>query len=251
MTYILTFTELLKLKIKYDVKTHRLRCQGHIINLAVNSFLFVTDSDNPESDDETDNNNKYKVSLEEIEQWRRKGPLGKMHNFVVFIQASVQREQLFWEYSHRLQLVRDNNTWWNSWYNMLERALDLKDAIIQYSEDYPDDLYKLDILTEEEWETIDTIMTFLQKLKMATKAAESSNSCLDVILPLIDFVLSQFEAAKVKYANDDILSPMVNSGWAKMDQYYQLTDQSPAYAVALVLNPKFKWKYIDKKWNKA
>ena len=107
---------------------------------------------------------------------------------------------------------------------MLEHALDLKDVIIQYSEDYPNDLYTLNILTEEEWETINTIMTFLQKFKMATKAAESLNSCLDVILPLMDFVLSQFEATKVKYANNNILSLMVNSGWAKMDQYYQLTD---------------------------
>ena len=86
---MLTFAELLKLKIKYDAKTHWLRCQGHIINLAVNSFLFVTDSDNLESDNKTNNNNKYKVLLEEIEQWQQKGPLRKIHNFVVFIQASV------------------------------------------------------------------------------------------------------------------------------------------------------------------
>jgi hypothetical protein len=36
--------------IKYDPKTHRLRCQGHIINLAVQSFLFVTNSENIEEE---------------------------------------------------------------------------------------------------------------------------------------------------------------------------------------------------------
>ncbi|KAM3549930.1 hypothetical protein ARSEF4850_008599 [Beauveria asiatica] len=28
--------------IRYDPTSHRLRCQGHIINLAAKSFLFVT-----------------------------------------------------------------------------------------------------------------------------------------------------------------------------------------------------------------
>jgi len=62
--------------IKYDPKTHRLRCQGHIINLAVQSFLFVTNSENIEEEG---------ITLDDIELWRRKGPLGKLHNFVVFI----------------------------------------------------------------------------------------------------------------------------------------------------------------------
>jgi hypothetical protein len=34
--------------IKYDHRLHRIWCQGHIINLAVHSFLFVTDSENLE-----------------------------------------------------------------------------------------------------------------------------------------------------------------------------------------------------------
>jgi hypothetical protein len=39
-----------KWHIRYNPKTHRLRCQGHIINLAVQSFLFVTNSENIEED---------------------------------------------------------------------------------------------------------------------------------------------------------------------------------------------------------
>ena len=34
-----------------------------------------------------------------------------------------------------------------------------------------------------------------------------------------------------------------------MDKYYALTDRSPAYVIALVLNPRFKWHYIEKKWS--
>jgi hypothetical protein len=49
----LTFIELLhSYNISYDSTTYRLRCQGHIINLSVNSFLYVTDKENLEEDRE-------------------------------------------------------------------------------------------------------------------------------------------------------------------------------------------------------
>jgi hypothetical protein len=32
-------------RLNYDPILHRIRCQGHIINLAVKSFLFVTDKE--------------------------------------------------------------------------------------------------------------------------------------------------------------------------------------------------------------
>lgn len=43
---------------------------------------------------------------------------------------------------------------------------------------------------------------------------------------------------------------MVNSGWEKLSKYYKLTDQSPVYIAALVLNPNFKWRYIQENWTK-
>ena len=71
----------------------------------------------------------YDITIKEIEQWRKQGPLGKLHNFVVYIQCSVQREQNFWDLSYDLHLIRDNQTRWNSWFFMIERALFLKDTL--------------------------------------------------------------------------------------------------------------------------
>ena len=42
----------------------------------------------------------------------------------------------FWKLSHGLRLARDNKTRWNSWYIMLQIALNLKDAILEYYENY-------------------------------------------------------------------------------------------------------------------
>jgi hypothetical protein len=94
--------------IKYDHRLHRIRCQGHIINLAVHSVLFVTDSENLE--DETLCAKGKNDALKAIEGWRKKGPLGKLHNFIVYLQASVQRLQDFLRISKGRRLARDNTT---------------------------------------------------------------------------------------------------------------------------------------------
>jgi hypothetical protein len=137
---------------------------------------------------------------------------------------------------------------WNSWYNMFQVALNLKDAILEYYDNYPDNAYARDILTDEDWATLEKIKGFLEKLKMGTKAVELSNQCLDIILPVMDHVLKQLESAKDDLVDDDILAPMLNLGWSKFDKYYRLIEESPACTAALVLNPKRKWRYIEKHW---
>lgn len=64
----------------------------------------------------------------------------------------------------------------------------------------------------------------------------------------MDFILSKFEAGKAEFANHPQLSKMFNSGWSKLDKYYQLTEDTPIYIAALVLNPRHKWSYIQRNW---
>lgn len=110
---------------------HRLRCNGHVINLAVQSFLFKADSEDLSIDNNIDL--METPTEQEMEMWRKKGPLGKLHNIVVYIQRSSQRQAAFKSYSPGgLGLIRDNKTRWNSWYNMLQRALRLRDSLELY-----------------------------------------------------------------------------------------------------------------------
>lgn len=232
--------------IQYDPKSHRLRCQGHIINLAARAFLFVTNDEKLEKDDA----GTYNVTIKEIETWRLKGPLGKLHNFVVFIQRSVQRSQKFMAISHNRKLARDNDTRWSSWYIMLRAALNLRDAVDGYFNKWVEADCAGDELSLEDWIILEKIKSFLEKLKMTTKALESSFSTLDNVLLAMDFVLAQFEAGKEAHVDDPIMAPMYNSGWAKLDKYYRLTDESPAYVAAIVLHPSHKWHYIYENWKK-
>ncbi|KJZ68557.1 hypothetical protein HIM_12053 [Hirsutella minnesotensis 3608] len=208
--------------IRYEPKSHRIRCQGRIIDPAAKAFLFVTDDEKLE----TGTNGDHDVTLRDIEAWRRKGPLGKLHNFATFLQRSVQRSQRFRVISRSRKLPRDNDTRWSSWSTMLRAAFHLRD----------------------DWAVLEKINSFLEKLKMTTKALESSFATLDNVLLAMDFVLAQFEEGKDASANDPIVAPMFNPGWAKMDKYYSLTDESPAYVAAIVLHTYHKWHYIDENW---
>lgn len=44
------------------------------------------------------------------------------------------------------------------------------------------------------------------------------------------------------------MSTCINSGWAKLDKYYALTSETPAYVGAFVLHPAYKWQYIEEHW---
>ncbi len=166
-----------------------------------------------------------------------KGTSREATQFCYLYCQEYSREQHFQEYSYRLQLIQDNNTYWNSQFNILEYVHYLKDTIFQYSKDFPNPKYKDDILTVKEQETLTIIQTFLRKLKIATKAYESSSQCLDVIIPIIDYILTQFEYFRTKYADYEVLGLMFQSSQTKMTKYYQLSDSSPTYVYALVLNP--------------
>ena len=49
----------------YDPVTYRIRYQGHIINLSINSFIYITDKENLEEEEEP---GKLKQTLKEIDQ---------------------------------------------------------------------------------------------------------------------------------------------------------------------------------------
>lgn len=84
----------------WDPVFRRLRCNGHVINLSAQSFLFpkLADGDKDKSDDYTtdasilrDINGKLpprEFNQREVAEWRKRGPLGKIHNTSVYIAGS-------------------------------------------------------------------------------------------------------------------------------------------------------------------
>jgi hypothetical protein len=125
---------------------------GHVINLIAQEVLFGQDVES--CVDSIANITAMEV---ELATWRKKGPIGRLHNLIRYICASEQRRAKFLEVqqkqaaamrSDRLlakdayDLKHDNLTRWNSWYDAAERALDLRNAIDELVEHELEDYYQ-------------------------------------------------------------------------------------------------------------
>jgi hypothetical protein len=69
-----------------DPDSRRVKCLGHIINLAAKAFLFGKDAD---AFEEKSKMKKRQLKAEAVrELWRKKGPVGKFYNTVSFIRKT-------------------------------------------------------------------------------------------------------------------------------------------------------------------
>lgn len=55
----------------------RIRCFGHILHLVAKALLFITDSNTLED-----------IDVDDFSEWAKRGPVGKLHNLVVWIHRS-------------------------------------------------------------------------------------------------------------------------------------------------------------------
>jgi hypothetical protein len=82
------------LGIDFDPKERRLRCFGHILNLAAKAFLWSEDPlmlDDAVLEADTDDD----TELQRLQDWRKRGPLGKLYNCIRYILKTPQRREKF------------------------------------------------------------------------------------------------------------------------------------------------------------
>jgi hypothetical protein len=169
---------------QFKWRERRLRCAGHVINLVARQILFGKNPDALQLEVQ-----EAKEELKELELWRKKGPIGKLHNIVTYIRHSDQRNQLFKKLQkityicvesgtsqETFELVTDNDTRWNSTHAMIKRAVMLRNPI---------DTFIQQIRTE--WEET------LRKSRNAQKKIENKPTILDDALTAEDWgVLSEY-----------------------------------------------------------
>lgn len=226
-----------ELDISFDPIERRLRCFGHVINLVVKAFLWGTDSEAFEA--EILSHQELQREAEELETWRRKGPLGKLHNIIIWISRSPQRrdrfaakvKQCLGPETKALSLIYGNSTRWGGDYDSRVRAFELRDpleefiaSVIRRNEDQDplqqtqSHLLRLDELTPAEWDILKKIMFILQpfrkwQLILQTKVHFGQ---LHHIFPAIDELLSQLEMSR----NHDLqyIRTSVNTAWTILNK---------------------------------
>ena len=85
-----------------------------------------------------------------MDQWRRLGPLGKLHNVVTHIRHTAQQKKQWRAILRGRNITRDNGTQWNSQDKMLSEAIPLQKAVDQFFEQYPKKELDLDQLLPED-----------------------------------------------------------------------------------------------------
>ena len=113
--------------IEYNPDHHQIRYGGHIVHLSANAFLF---GDLPNTLNEHNNPEAVARSVLlpnqlKIELWRKKGALGKCHNFAHLVSGSPQLVQKWKKISPQM-LPKDNATQWSSFKVMIALFLKLR-----------------------------------------------------------------------------------------------------------------------------
>lgn len=141
-----TCMEFLGAEFGFDHISRRVRCAGHILNLVAKAIMIGGGSNNEPDMDvfEQQLETLAKDEREQLAQWRKRGPVGKLHNIIRWICRSPQRIEAFETLQRKAmnegnqiteliyKLVRDNDTRWNSLFAMIERALKLRESIDEY-----------------------------------------------------------------------------------------------------------------------
>lgn len=120
-----------------DASKRRVRCFGHVLNLVVKALLFGHKTEAFEADVD----GEAGLDAAQHEVWRKKGPIGKLHNLVHWIHRSDKLtyrlralQEEFFQHSESpkdrgrkpLDVVLDNHTRWLSTLYMIRRGLKLR-----------------------------------------------------------------------------------------------------------------------------
>ena len=174
----------------------RVRCTGHILNLVAKAFL---EGKNKRLMNSLDPNSQARLSAVEesklLEEWRKSGPIGKLHFLVHWIRRSPQRRDAFSGIAKgqlleeeeeefgailsdkaiaNLQLRADNDTRWHSVYYMIDRALTLRDPLEVFCQRFVRiaELEDESLLTQSDWLVLREIRAILEPFKIITKKFE-------------------------------------------------------------------------------
>ena len=263
----------------------RLRCLGHVLNLGAKTFLFGQETEAFEA--EITLQQALEDDIKELQLWRKRGAVEKLHNIVTFIRRTPQRREAFenlisldtlaLDNFQNLQLVADNATRWNSLYRMIQRAIQLKNQVdyflIQHSASShsssrpgseEERALKHDLLTPEDWLLLVEMLEILKPFETLTTRMEGyglkgERGCVWEYLTSLEFLMTKLEEKKQSYNalvnNPDLCTPenrhlevCITNAWMKINEYYSRLDQSPIYYAACVTNPRLKWAWFESSW---
>ena len=232
----------------------RLRCVGHIINIAVQAFLFAknktavdlaiehvqSQSSQPLEDE------LVSLSVKDIDAgWIHINPLQKILTFVQALRKSDRLYNAFTRLAGKT-IRAPNDTRWNSYLFTFEDALKLKAAYTTFVLEYPQ--FTDNELTAMEWQLVEQTVQFLQPFKEATKRCEGDYVTLDKVQLAMDSLVEHLKEQQDLHKANKSLTESIITCWYAFDKYYDLIDETGAYTAAILLHPNRRKAYLHLVW---
>lgn len=233
----------------------RLRCIGHIINIAVQAFFFAKDKEAVELAIEqaihslrhVDDELLLLSEKDETAGWIKIPPLQKILAFVTTLSRSDKLYNAFRKAAGKV-IRRPNDTRWNSYLFTFEDALELRAVYTSFIYDHQQLADKE--LTAAEWQLVEQTVQFLQPFKEATKRCEGDYVTLDKVQQTMDSIIAHYQGQQVLYRANKLFTESIVTSWYAFDKYYRLIDQTGAYTAAILLHPNRRLSYLQAAWQK-
>ena len=174
-----------------------------------------------------------------------------------------------------MQLVQSQSTRWNSYFLSIGRALNVKERIQLFCNQYEPPLGDKGVLdnrlTPRQWDKLGHLHDQLKTFYEATIMNEGRQWTLADHFQSLDWLIDEIQLARQKFeqlANnilrkrgpnqqdtqsevDDYnwLAAAAEVAWKKCEKYYNKADESPAYYAAISLNPTLKNQWYHQVWN--
>ena len=121
----------------------------------------------------------------------------------------------------QLQLLRDNATRWHSYYDMCQRALQIKEALAALTVEERE--LEAEGLSATDWEHLAKLSQFLKPFRSVTKANEGLHESIDRMLPALESLLGHLESSRTTYKANEWISVRIDAAWEKLTKYYTKT----------------------------
>lgn len=174
--------------------------------------------------------------------------IAKLRVLVKKVKNSTQKRQKlrkfceFYKVKYRVPIL-DVPTRWNSTFNMIQRALDLKTPLRSLCTN--DNTLKKYLITEPEWINIEKLKELLQKFDRSTQLMSMErHPTISSYLPTLNWLLESLKS--FIESNPGTLAEAVDIGLEKLKKYeaeLQITKSKIPY-IGVFLNPSLKMSYF-------
>ena len=237
----------------WDAVEGRLRCFGHMVNLAAHAFFHAPNEEAvdyavEQTQSQPEGSQDLDAELQSKEEgWLQKRPLQNVLGLARALRKSDRLCNAFKEAAGTvIRLPVD--TRWNSYLTTFEDACRLRATFTQFVLDY-EHLAGFE-LTAADWHLLEETVTFLTPFREATKACEGDSVTLDKAQLQMDSLSDHFKEQSALYRNNTDFNASVVTSWHAFDKYYTLIDQTSAYAAALLLHPERRKAYLQLAWHR-